>query len=290
MLSELQRLGMKCHEILDEFERPMHYSQLANLALDALDPPYMAGGSGSEARVRARQVEDVRYNLALPQRFDMMYLPEPHCLVASRGWFVDRREQAQNLCLWNNLDIGSHERSGSITAARRAALQAIRVFPKLLQKSPNKVGHENGASVGFVIEEELREWFKETWPTLFKNGPEGRTPIDWWFVVDGKRWAVDGLSAINGVASFPRDKHRVDIHVVGEAKGKNWEPVGYLFGNEIPTGRFDVTKTRPIVQLIVWLNCHKFGLPYKELSEIAERGEPTYRVDEILPKVAERAR
>jgi hypothetical protein len=255
-----------CYDILDNILTPLHYRDLAEMAIQSL-------GVDIKDVNYNRQIEDVREKMASLGRMDTFYTGAPLCLVGLKHWFENRQLHLFNGDTSKPIIIGANVNSGV-----SGAFEGLMRFPHMMQhgNAPIEV-RAMACARGLILEKHVADWFSANWPAMIISPDNhGRWNIpcshDFKIRVGGRIMPVDvwGPNATGGYSKPPAKKStffhlqcrpsQIGDHVA-------WESVipGRLYdlGQIFPEGGISPRR------LAVFLNCVKNNLDYDDIRKYA---------------------
>ena len=247
----------KCHEVLRESIRPLHYADLTEMALNGL-------GITKDQVDWNKQREDVREKMLIAGQHKSSYIGKPHCLAYLLDW-IPCGQLRLNVC-----DESIPLSSSWITANKAFYEFAMRTA---YMEDKTKIASQSDIFLrrfrGLHGERIVVNWFENTWPQFYLP-PENEGQWERWcshdFKIKSKNrvFEVDVAgSRHDGLYYRPRGKHAVDIHIFWNESTEHdgIEVQGFRPGKEF-SGEFAIFETRPISHLIFWLNCLEMNLDY----------------------------
>ena len=130
---------------------------------------------------------------------------------------------------------------------------------------------------GLVLEEHVRRWFEETWPSFYRPPANHKRwsmncPHDFRLqLAENTVLNVDITGPpLNGDWTAPPQKRVTDVHLLCHIEMDScvWE--GVLRGEDFHGSIVPETSASPI-RFCVWLNCLKDGIDYKAVAAAAAR-------------------
>ena len=250
-----------CYQVLKRKLIPIHYANLAEIALNDL-------GLSKKDGDWQRQIEDVREKMLLKGRLDTFYTGKPCYLGAIRWWFDDNQLRLAHPTdgIWI---------AGSASLGMDGAFEALMRDPYMKIKKP--VPRERVARAranGLVVEKHVANWFKQNWPEFYlppDNEYFWETPCDHDFKlrIDQSVFKVDvSNKSLSGKYGNPgQGKRKVDFHLICEVIDKDVLLKAVFTGKNYDTQIYpDVNGVCP-ERMIVWLNCIQGGLDYSAICQ-----------------------
>jgi hypothetical protein len=158
-----------CRRVLDREMRPIHYGELTGLALDEL-------GVRRSSVHWPKQIEDVREKCAEAGQLGIVYVPAPHCVALLREWVPSKNSQP------DLFPTRSYTLGVTVRAAIRAGVEA-QMRAKYMVKKTNAPDERVAETRyrGLLLEHQLREWFRETYPEFYEDPPNEEQWDTWTF-------------------------------------------------------------------------------------------------------------
>lgn len=248
-----------CYQVLTEILTPVHYADLTKLAFNRLS------ANPSEFDWR-KQTERVRERL--PEYKDIRYAGNPLCFMFFEYWFA-----GPQIHLFNPDAIRIPINSKS---TKNGILEAKLRIPYLLYKGGRVTKKQlyQTARNGFVLENNVVDWFKSKWPSMIldaDNKGVWHRGCDHDFKIQdllsgyAYKFDVQGPN-FRGEYNSPKGKPKTDYHI--QCKFEN----SVILIESICTGRQlkKANKVIPVqnispLRLIVWLNCLSNSIDYYAL-------------------------
>lgn len=251
-----------CSRLLDEARLPIHYRSLTQQAVARL-------GYREADLDMFRAAEDVREKMLGAHRYETFYVGSPLCVGAKRHWF---KSPQLTLLQLDHVVIRGNAQSGAT-----GAFESLMRVNSMIRKHVTSDERRNlGLANGQVIEHHVSDWFKEQWPDFYlepDNKGQWERPCshDFKLRIGNQVLEVDvtGPRLRGGLYGNPGGgKKSVDLHLLCRISGKDvvWEGVrtGRLYRQTVTPE----TSLSPL-RMVVWLNCHKAGLDYSAIAQIA---------------------
>lgn len=257
-----------CCDVLWRELRPIHYADLARLAVESI------GYVPSEVDGQ-RTKEDVREKLLEARARGTFYTHGPHFCGAMRDWF----REPQRL-LFNPDEVASdrHLIPASLSASGTACLEAVMRCRTMLTKVADTPARWIGLTRGLMIEQHVSDYFRREWPEHWAP-PDNAGRYDRPCEHDFKLEVPDRLLRVDvmgprrdGTFGTPSGggKRPADLHVLASIEGNAVRINGFYTGEAL-SEQMSPWTTQPFSRLAVWLNCFKHGFSYGDLCRAAGR-------------------
>lgn len=245
-----------CNHVLSERLTPLHYRSLTKLAIAHL-------GYHEQQVNMFRAIEDVRERLPMRRSTDVFYTGKPDFLMAKRQWF---RNVQIPLLQPDVIRI-----PGSAQCGYLGAFEALMRDPHMLDKWHGDAERRNRKrAAGMVLEQHVARWFQQQWPEFYQppdNHGIWNKPCSHDFKLDiaGKVVLVDVAGRGDYGYKNP-SKTSTDLHLLCSIDGDDviWEGVapGKLYNQHVVP-----EESISPINMIVWMNCHKFGVSYQAMLD-----------------------
>jgi hypothetical protein len=255
----MHRVFAEAVAVLDHARTPLHYADLAELALERL-------GRSRSSVDWPRQIEDVREKLLLARRLGTAYVGAPHCLAVKQAWFgTDQLDLLNADSVLIPVDL---------LAVVDGVVEAWQREEHMLRKvrGSSDLRRMRALFKGFVVEAQVKPFFAAMWPNFYEAPDnEGRVTSscahDFKLRINGRLFLVDVFSRkLNGSYDPPQYKPRATLHLACDLEQDSVIWRGVAGRDEFVEGIHPVTLRSPL-RMVVWLNSEHAGLPYHEIAD-----------------------
>lgn len=250
-----------CARILAEAMRPLHYAELTERGLKALEWRCTRATLSSAAG-------DVREKMLGHRRYGSAYVGRPLCVGILRRWFLPG--QLQFLNTREGVYI-PHDPA----CQEEASFEAVMRIRHMLPKGANDEQHARRVLAGLSIEKHVAGWFRMNFPNQYRE-PENVGKYEEWCRHDFRVTIGQSIVGVD-VMSPSRDgsyrvspsKPKTHIHLMAERDLFNVRLYGFRFGREL-VECFGPDCIAPISRFIVRLRCEANDWDYGAMVRIAK--------------------
>jgi hypothetical protein len=242
-----------CINVLNARLMPLHYKTLTQEALKTL-------GENPNREWLHKDIENVREKLlGKGKKYGTGYTGHPLHAGILQHW------------LQSTITLDVVRIPGSALAGQSAVIEAIYRYPHMITKNPLANPHSRimALSKGLVIQEHVTRWVRSQYGFAYRdpdNAGRWDKPCshDFQLALNGHTFLVDvaGTSR-NGRHEKAKYKQATDIHVLADIDGCDCVITGITRGSNF-TNHMEWAHIFSPQGFVVWLNCCKHGINYKD--------------------------